>query len=70
MAEKAAEKAAVEAKKEKYMAGPLLSEVGEELRDADAPQATQQALLEEESVDQITDDKIVPHETSNCNSAA
>merc|ERR1719367_256022 len=43
MAEKAAEKAAVEVEKEEYMAGPLLSEVEEELRDADAPQATQQA---------------------------
>merc|ERR1719331_3543530 len=58
MAEKAAEK-------EEYMAGPLLSEVEEELRDADAPQATQQALLEEGSVDEITDEALLEEESDH-----
>merc|ERR1719479_687421 len=65
MAERAAEKAGEEAKKEEYMVGPLLSEVEEELRDADAPQAPQEALLEDGSVDDISDEALLEDESEH-----
>merc|ERR1719336_177438 len=45
------------------MMGPLLSQVEEELRNENAPEASQEALLEEDSVDQITDEALLEEES-------